>query len=99
MDDLTNRVIKGYEFKECIGAGGVGAVYPAYQPTVGREVAIKIILPQHANEADFILRFEVEAQLVARLGKPHIVAPDEYLRETDGGVLVIRLPRGQFLRA
>src|SRR5258708_38498862 len=94
MDDLTNRVIKGYEFKECIGAGGFGAVYRAYQPAVGREVAIKVILPQHANEADFIRRFEVEAQLVARLENPHIVPLYDYWREPDGAFLVMRWLRG-----
>src|SRR5258706_10293270 len=94
MDDLTNRVIKGYEFKVCIGAGGFGAVYRAYQPAVGREVAIKVILPQHANEADFIRRFEVEAQLVARLENPHIVPLYDYWREPDGAFLVMRWLRG-----
>src|SRR5258706_2242332 len=99
MDDLTNRVIKGYEFKVCIGAGGFGAVYRAYQPTVGREVAIKVILPQHANEADFIRRFEVEAQLVARLENPHIVPLYDYWREPNGAFLVMRWLRGNLRNA
>ena len=67
MNDLTSQSIKGYELKERIGAGGFGAVYRAHQSTVGREVAIKIILPGLANQPDFIRRFEIEAQLVARL--------------------------------
>ena len=45
MDDLSGQTIKGYELREQIGAGGFGAVYRAYQPVVGREVAIKVILP------------------------------------------------------
>ncbi len=66
MDDLSGQVIKGYELQERIGQGGLGAVYRAFQPIVDREVAIKVILPQYANHPDFIRRFEVEAQLIAR---------------------------------
>jgi len=73
MNDLSNRTIKGYELRERVGAGGFGVVYRAYQPLIGREVAVKVILPQYANQPDFIRRFEVEAQLIARLEHPHIV--------------------------
>ena len=59
MDDLTGQVIRGYELRERVGTGGFGAVYRAYQPIVGREVAVKVILPQFANHPDFIRRFEM----------------------------------------
>jgi serine/threonine protein kinase len=78
------QTIRGYELRERIGAGGFGAVYCAYQPAVGREVAIKVILPQYANHPDFIRRFETEAQLVARLEHPYIVPLYDYWREPDG---------------
>ncbi len=45
----TPKTIKGYELHERIGSGGFGVVHRAYQATVGREVAIKIILPHFAN--------------------------------------------------
>src|SRR5262245_38091106 len=83
-DAAMNRTIKGYELRARVGAGGFGEVYRAYQPSVGREVAIKVILPQHANQPDFIRRFEVEAQLVARLEHPHIVPIYDYWRDPDG---------------
>jgi hypothetical protein len=57
---------------------------------VGRDVAIKIILPKYANQPNFIHRFEVEAQLVARLEHPHIVPLYDYWREPDGAYLVMR---------
>jgi WD40 repeat protein len=53
--------IKGYEMKERIGSGGVGAVYRAYQSTVGREVAVKVILPGHPNQPDVALTLAREA--------------------------------------
>src|SRR5215207_8168411 len=94
MTDLTGQSIKGYELREQIGAGGYGAVYRAIQSAVGREVAIKIILPEYANHLDFIRRFEAEAQLVARLEHPHIVPLYDYWRGPDGAYLVMRWLRG-----
>ncbi|MCP5010530.1 MAG: protein kinase, partial [Aestuariibacter sp.] len=86
--------IRGYKLLEEIDAGSFGAVHRAIQPMVEREVAIKIILPQHANRADFIRRFEAEAHMVARLEHPHIVPLYDYWREPDGAYLVMRLLRG-----
>src|SRR5262249_20925084 len=60
------------------------------QERVGREVAIKVIRPEYANQPEFIRRFEVEAQLVARLEHPHIVPLYDYWREMDGAYLVMR---------
>ncbi|MGD8750381.1 MAG: serine/threonine-protein kinase, partial [Anaerolineales bacterium] len=87
--------IRGYQLRECIGAGGFGEVYRAHQTTVDREVAIKIILPAYANHPDFIRSFESEARLIARLEHPHIVPLYDYWREPDGAYLVMRwLPGG-----
>src|SRR5215813_11913292 len=93
MDDLSNHIVKSYELKECVGTGGFGQVYRAYQASVGREVAVKVILPQHANQPDFIRRFEVEAQLIAYLEHPHIVPLYDYWRDPEGAFLVMRLLR------
>jgi WD40 repeat protein/serine/threonine protein kinase/DNA-binding XRE family transcriptional regulator len=97
-EDLTGRAIRGYALSEKIGSGGMGAVYRAVQPVVEREVAIKIILPVYANHADFIRRFETEAQLVARLEHPHIVPLYDYWREPGVAYLVMRLLRGGSLQ-
>ncbi len=99
MENLVGQRIKGYELRETIGAGGFGAVYRAHQPLVGREVAIKIILPQYANHPDFIRRFEVEAQVIARLEHPHIIPLYDYWRDGEGAYLVMRFLRGGSLRA
>jgi serine/threonine protein kinase/WD40 repeat protein len=90
MDPLSNRIVKGYEFREPIGKGAFGAVYRASQPAVGREVAIKVILPKFANQPDFVRRFEAEAQVIARLEHPHIVPLYDYWRDPDGAYLVMR---------
>lgn len=98
MDDLTGQTIRGYELRAQLGAGGFGAVYRAYQAMVKREVAVKVILPELANQPDFVRRFEAEAQLVARLEHPHIVPLYDYWREPSGAYLVMRLLRGGSLR-
>ena len=92
------QTLKGYALRERIGAGGFGAVYRAYQITVGREVAIKVILPGLANQPEFIRRFEGEAQIIARLEHPHIVPLYDYWRDPDGAYLVMRWLRGGSLR-
>lgn len=98
MNDLSGRTIRGYEIREQIGAGGFGAVYRAFQPILKREVAIKVILPEYANSPDFIRRFEIEAEVVARLEHPHIVPLFDYWREPDSAYLVMRLLRGGTLQ-
>ncbi|MHB8627515.1 MAG: nSTAND1 domain-containing NTPase [Aggregatilineales bacterium] len=98
IESLSGTLIKGYELRERIDASGFGVVYRAYQSSIGREVAIKIILPRFANHPDFIRRFETEAQLVARLEHPHIVPLYDYWRDTDGAYLVMRWLRGGSLQ-
>ena len=98
MTNLTGHSLKGYELLERIGSGGFGAVYRAYQSTIGREVAVKVILPHFANQPDFIRRFEAEAQIVARLEHLHIVPLYDYWREPSGAYLVMRWLRGGSLK-
>ena len=94
MIDTASQVIRGYELRELIGKGGFAAVYRAFQPTVEREVAIKIILAKYANDPGFVRRFETEAQLIARLEHLHIVPLYDYWREPNNAYLVMRWLRG-----
>jgi WD40 repeat protein/serine/threonine protein kinase len=91
MDDRSGQILKGYEIRERIGVGGFGSVYRAYQPLVDREVAIKVIVPDFANQFDFIRHFEAEARLVAKLEHPYIVPLFDFWRDPDGAYLVMRL--------
>ncbi|MEJ2747106.1 MAG: protein kinase, partial [Anaerolineae bacterium] len=92
--DLSGRAVKGFRLAERIGSGGYGVVYRAVQPSVQRNVAVKIILPRFANHPSFIRRFEAEAHLVARLEHPHIVPLYDYWREPDTAYLIMRLLHG-----
>lgn len=98
MENLQGTDLKGYKLEERIGNGGFGAVYRAKQTTIGREVAVKIILPGFANNPDFIRRFESEANLIARLEHPHITPLYDFWRDPTGAYLVMRHMRGGSVR-
>ena len=91
---LSERGVVGYELRDVIGTGTHGRVHRAYQPSLGREVAVKVIEPDFANDPSFIRDFEIEAQLVARLEHPNIVPVHDYWRDPDGAFFVMRLLRG-----
>jgi WD40 repeat protein/DNA-binding SARP family transcriptional activator len=96
--EVVGQQLRGYRLIEQVGEGTFGTVHRAFQPEVGREVAVKIIRPELANNPEFIRRFGAEAQLVARLEHPHIVPLYDYWREPDGAYLVMRYLRGGSLR-
>jgi WD40 repeat protein/DNA-binding SARP family transcriptional activator len=91
---LPGEPLRGYRLLDKLGEGAFGSVYRAIQPQVEREVAIKSIHAELANQPDFVRRFEREAQLVARLEHPHIVPLYDYWREPDAAYLIMRYLRG-----
>ena len=93
----TGRSIGGYRIGPQIGEGAWSTVHRGVQPSVGREVAIKIIRAELANHPNFIRRFEAEAQTLANLEHPHIVPLYDYWREPDRAFLVFRHLRGPTL--
>ncbi len=90
----SGPAVPGYELGEIIGEGAFGAVYRALQPSVGREVAVKVVRADLADDPRFVQRFEAEAQLVARLEHPHVVPLYDFWRRPGGAFLVFRLLRG-----
>jgi DNA-binding SARP family transcriptional activator/WD40 repeat protein len=88
------RPLRGYQIQAVLGEGAFGRVLAATQPGTNREVAIKVIRPDLADDARFVQRFEAEAQLVARVEHPHIVPLYDYWREPGGAFLVFRLLTG-----
>src|SRR6187402_414609 len=66
------------EILECLGRGGMGVVYKARQKSLNRMVALKLLAPERADDAAFTSRFEKEAQALAALTHPHIVAVHDF---------------------
>jgi serine/threonine protein kinase len=61
-----------YEIVAPLGAGGMGEVYRARDPKLNREVAIKVLPAALAGDAQYMARFEREAQLLAALNHPNV---------------------------
>lgn len=62
-----------YRIVRLLGAGGMGAVYAAYDATLQREVALKLIAPHLAGDPSLRVRFVREARAQAALDSPHVV--------------------------
>jgi eukaryotic-like serine/threonine-protein kinase len=77
------RQLGQYTLQEKIGEGGMGVVYRATHAMLRRPAAIKLILKEHASEAD-LLRFEREVQLTSRLAHPNTVSIFDYGRTSEG---------------
>ncbi|MCB0212877.1 MAG: protein kinase [Anaerolineae bacterium] len=88
MEDLTGHQFGPYRITAPLGEGGMAAVYKAYQPSVDRYVAIKV-LPQHfAKDQQFVQRFEREAKVLAKLQHPNILPVHDY-GQSDGYTYIV----------
>src|SRR4029077_10157178 len=85
-----------YRVKRELGRGGMGAVYLAEQPGLGREVAIKELI-QSADPVA-LKRFLQEAQVMARISHPNLVQVHDMELEGATNYLVLEFVRGRSLR-
>jgi serine/threonine protein kinase len=90
MEDLTGRTIDGYQIVEKIGRGGMATVFRAYQPSLDRDVAIKVLPPYYAEQDEtFLQRFKREARAIAKLRHPNILMVMDFGEEDDIAYLVM----------
>ena len=88
-----------YEIVAAVGAGGMGEVYRSRDPRLNRDVAIKVLSPQLANDPVAVGRFEREAMSVARLSHPNILSIFEFVHDRDTAFVVTEFVDGETLRA
>jgi serine/threonine protein kinase len=98
-DSLIGRELDGrYTIGEPIGHGGMGTVYRGTQHSVGREVAIKVVMPNLVANPVVIKRFLREAKLASRLAHPNAVSVLDFGQTPDGlFYLIMELVSGRTL--
>ncbi len=80
---LVGRTLGAYRVLEALGSGGMGQVYLAEDPRLGRRIALKVLPPETASQGEKLARFEREARAVAQLSHPGIVMLHS-IEEADG---------------
>ena len=94
----TERRIGKYIVKGELGRGGMGAVYLAEQPGLGREVAIKELIQSAVADPVALKRFMQEAQVMARTSHPNLVQVHDLEQIGDANYIVLEFVRGKSLR-
>ena len=97
FDSMAGRSIGGYEVKELLGRGGMGEVYRAHDPRLGRDVAIKILPPLFTSDRERLARFEREARMLAALNHPNICAIYGIEESGTHRYLILEIVEGQTL--
>ncbi len=92
------RRIGKYLIKRELGRGGMGAVYLAEQPGLGREVAIKELILSAVADPTALKRFMQEAQVMARTSHPNLVQVHDLEQIGDANYIVLEFVRGKSLR-
>ena len=99
MSISAGATLGPYEILAPLGSGGMGDVYRARDPRLGRDVAIKVLPPAFAADANRLARFEQEARAVAALNHPNIVAIYDVGKDAEGRpYIVTELIEGTTLR-
>jgi serine/threonine protein kinase len=89
MDGMIGKSLGKYQIIEPLGEGGMATVYKAYDPSLERYVAIKIIRTVNQIDPDFLIRFQREARALAKLDHPYILKVLDYGEENGVPYLVM----------
>src|SRR5512134_1224876 len=88
-----------YEIRDSLGAGGMGEVWRARDPRLGRDVALKLLPAALQSDPDRLRRFEQEARATGALSHPNILAVHDFGVHEGAPYLVSELLEGETLRA
>jgi eukaryotic-like serine/threonine-protein kinase len=87
-----------FRLDEQIGAGGMSTVYAAYDTTLERWVAIKLMHRDISSDPDQLERFRREARAVARLNHPHVVTVIDFGEDDGAPYIVLEFVEGETLK-
>ena len=80
----VGQTIGNYNITAKLGEGGMGVVYLAEHPVIGRKVALKAIHPELSRNPEVVSRFITEAKSVNQIGNEHIVEIYDFGNTSDG---------------
>ncbi|QPC83935.1 protein kinase [Phototrophicus methaneseepsis] len=94
-DEFIGKTIGGYEVQRVIGRGGMATVYLARQQSMNRQVALKVLPQQFANDDTYLQRFEREVAIVSKLEHRNIIPVYDYGEHEGMPYIVMRyMPAG-----
>ncbi|GEM_PF-3799683 len=95
---LPYELLGRYRFERILGQGGMATVFSARDTRLARDVAIKLIRPEHFGDSELKARFEHEARTVARISHPGVIGLFDSGELPDGtAFLVMEILRGHDL--
>lgn len=98
MKEIREETIAHYRIMEPIGAGGMGAVYKAYDKKLHRIVALKVLPPEYVSQQDRRRRFYQEARAASALNHPHILTVYEVGEDEGKPYIAMEYVEGETLR-
>ena len=94
MAELGTLLGRRYRLDQVLGQGGMATIFRATDDKLGREVAVKVLRPEFGADAQFVERFEHEAQAAASLSHPNIVQVYDYGTDEAGPYIVMEQVSG-----
>src|SRR5260370_1349127 len=98
MKPIPEQTLAHYRIMESIGAGGMGAVYKAYDKKLHRIVALKLLPPEYISQQDRRRRFFQEARAASALNHPHILTVYEVGEDDGKPYIAMEYVEGETLR-
>src|SRR3990170_5702314 len=98
MTVIGTFISERYRLDEKVGSGGMSSVYRAFDPTLERWVAIKLMHRDISNDADQLERFRREARAVAQLNHPHVVTVIDAGEDEGAPYIVFEYVEGETLK-
>src|SRR5678816_818794 len=98
MKEAREETIAHYRIMQPIGAGGMGAVYKAYDKKLDRIVALKVLPPEYVSQQDRRRRFYQEARAASALNHPHILTVYEVGEDDGKPYIAMEFVEGETLR-
>ena len=90
MESMIGQTLGQYQLVDQLGQGGMATVYQAYQPSLNRSVAVKVLPPYFLHEPGFAERFTREAQAIAQLDHPNILPVYDFGKQENISYIVMK---------